>query len=105
MWRRGRSDGSSFEPEKYVVRPSQPLQATDVVGMQMADINLGDVSAGEALLGQASAGVAAAVDQEPPFRRIDQDIGLVVVRRFRGKSASWQDKAALTDHVGCQDRS
>ena len=48
--------------------------------MQMADINIGDVSAGEALLGQASAGVAAAIDQEPPFGRIDQNIGLVVVQ-------------------------
>ncbi len=51
-----------------------------MIGMQMADVNLGDVSGGETLLGQASAGIAAAVDQEPPFRRVDQDIGLVVVQ-------------------------
>ncbi len=46
-----------------------------------------DVGGGEALRGQTSAGVASAVDQEPPFRSIDQDIGLVVVQSECGAGA------------------
>ncbi len=39
----------------------QPLQTSDVVGMQMADINLRDVSGGEALLIEASAGIGTSI--------------------------------------------